>query len=184
MAASAQCLLLVGQWSMCLVQEVLVHWCRAVGKILQQNPDFAVRWLHVFTFPGNYQLPVPSYLFQRLSKPPRCLLQLMAEECSLRHRHFWRKSSPFFPGSCASMYTSQRHSVSPQPRQCFTGITIFCASVGLCRGLIPATLPGVQLTSLMQGKLKGFKARFKSLESSPYSHPVFRTLLTPCAIPC
>lgn len=123
-----------------------------------------------------------SYLFQWLLKPPRCLLQLMAEECSLRHGPFWRNSSFVFPRElCFHVHIPKALSVSTA--QCFTGITIVCASVGLCRGLIPATLPGMRLTPLMQGKLKGFRACLKPLESSPYSHPVLRMLLVPCAMP-
>lgn len=70
-----------------------------------------------------------------------------------------------------------------QTKHHYTGITALCATEGLCRGLIPATLPGVQLTQLMQGKIKGLKACLKSLKSSLNSHPVRRALLAPYEMP-
>lgn len=144
-------------------------------------PYFAVSWQHVFAFPGNYQLPASSYLFQWLSKHS-CLLQLMAERCCLRHGHFWRKT-PFLFQEALLPHTHLKGTQHSQPKHHYTGITVLCAAGGFCRGLIPATLPGVQLTWLMQGKLKYFKACLKSLKSSPNSRPVCRVLLAPQAMP-
>ena len=70
-----------------------------------------------------------------------------------------------------------------QPRHHYTGVTVLCAVWGLFRGLIPATLPGVQLTLLVQGKLQGFKACLKSLKSCLNSRPVSRVLLATYAMP-
>lgn len=107
----------------------------------------------------------------------------MTERCCLRHGHFWRKS-PFL---CQEAPPPRTHlkGTQPalQPKHHYTGIDVLCAAGGLCRGLTPATLPGVQLTPLMQGKLKGFRACLKSLKDSSSFRPVCRALLAPQAMP-
>lgn len=123
-----------------------------------------------------------SYLFQWLSKHSCCLLQLMTERCCLRHGHFWRKSTFLCQEALPPRTHLKGTQPALQPKHHYTGIAVLCAAGGLCKGLTPATLPGVQLTPLMQGKLKGFKACLKSLKDSSSFRPVCRALLAPQAM--